>query len=252
MIDAEDVHKELGGKEVLKGASLHVEEGEALAIIGTSGEGKTVFLKHLAGFFQPDSGRILVDGHDLGKARGRELESLRERFGFLFQGGALFQSMTIHDNVAFPLLEKTDLARSEVEERVRKQLELVGLEDAAEKFPAEVSGGMAKRAALARALVESPDIMFFDEPTTGLDPIIAHSIHELIASVRERLGLTAIVVTHEIPSIFAIVDRVAMLHEGVIRFVGTPEELFGAEDEVVDEFISGSMPPPWYWLKTLG
>jgi phospholipid/cholesterol/gamma-HCH transport system ATP-binding protein len=252
MIQAEDVRKSLGGREVLRGASLCVEEGEALAIIGTSGEGKTVFLKHLAGFFKPDSGRVLIDGHDLSSARGRELETLRERFGFLFQGGALFQSMTIYENVAFPLQEKTELDEQEIENKVLRQLQLVGLEDATTKYPAEVSGGMAKRAALARALVESPDIMFFDEPTTGLDPIIAHSIHDLIGSVREQLGLTAVIVTHEIPSIFSIIDRVAMLHDGVIRFVGTPEELFSAEDEVVDDFIHGSMPPPWYWLKTLG
>ena len=252
MIQAEDVHKSFNGLKVLQGADLEVEDGEALALIGTSGEGKTVFLKHLAGFYHPDSGRILIDGQDLCRARGKELESLRERFGFLFQGGALFQSMTIYDNVAFPLREKTDLTDEEIDDRVMNQLELVDLHGAARKYPAEVSGGMAKRAALARSLVESPDIMFFDEPTTGLDPIIAHSIHDLIASVRERLGLTAIIVTHEIPAIFSVVDRVAMLHDGVVRFVGTPEELFMTEDEVVDNFIRGSMTQPWYWLETLG
>lgn len=246
MIKIENLKKSFNGIAVLKGASLEVGDKEVIALIGPSGDGKSVFLKHVAGLLRPDSGQILFNGKDLCSLRRTELIKLRSRFGFLFQNGALFDSMTVYDNVAFPLREKTRLNEKKVRERVINELELVGLTGAEEKFPDQLSGGMAKRAALARALVRSPEIMLFDEPTTGLDPIIVHSIHALIASTHKRLGFSGIIVSHEIPEVFAFVQKVAFLHEGVIRFVGTPKEIFKTDDAVVQDFIRGSLPSEPY------
>jgi len=243
MITIENLQKSFGAAEVLKGASLEIRDKEIVALIGPSGDGKSVFLKHVAGLLQPDSGRIVFNGKDLCGLRRAELVELRGRFGFLFQNGALFDSMTVYDNVAFPLREKTRLKEKEVRERVLGELQQVGLEGAEDKYPAQLSGGMAKRAALARALVRPPEIMLFDEPTTGLDPIIVHSIHALIAATHKRLGFSGIIVSHEIPGVFAIVQRVALMHEGVIRFVGTPKEVFETGDSIVRDFIRGSLPP---------
>ena len=237
MISAIDLHKSFDGTEVLKGASLEIRSGEAVALIGPSGEGKSVFLKHLAGLMRPDSGRVLVDGHYLAHTHGRRLEKLRSRFGFVFQGGALFQSMTVYDNVAFPLREKTRLSAREIRERVMQELENVGLHESEDKFPAQISGGMVKRAALARALVQSPEIVLFDEPTTGLDPRIARSIGRLIHSCHKRLGLTAVIVSHDIPYVFRIVDRIALLDDGRFVFAGTPEELDACDDPRVRAFV---------------
>ena len=245
-IQVDEIHKTLRGQQVLRGASLEVQEGEAVAVIGISGTGKTVFLKHMAALMQPDRGHVIVKGKDMCCLRGRKLQDMRTSFGFLFQGGALFQSMTVYENVAFPLREKTNMSEDEVRETVMRELEIMDLRGSEEKHPAEVSGGMAKRVALARALVQEPEIMLFDEPTTGLDPIIVQSIHEVIDSARRRLGLTAVIVTHEIPRIFSIVDRVAMLHEGKVLFVGTPAEIFECDNEDVVEFVRGSMPPNQY------
>ena len=242
MITIENLHKSFDGVEVLKGASLEIRDGEVVALIGPSGEGKSVFLKHVAGLLRPDSGRIVFNGKDLCSLRRAELVELRSRFGFLFQNGALFDSMTVYDNVAFPLREKTRLSEKDIRERVLSELEQVGLTGADDKYPAQLSGGMSKRAALARALVRSPEIMLFDEPTTGLDPIIVHSIHALISATHKRLGFSGIVVSHAIPAIFAFVQKVAVLHGGVIRFVGTPKEIFETDDAVVRDFIRGSLP----------
>ena len=242
MITIENLHKSFGGVEVLKGASLEVRDGEVVALIGPSGEGKSVFLKLVAGLLRPDSGRVIFNGKDLCNLRRVALVELRSRFGFLFQNGALFDSMTVYDNVAFPLREKTRLSEKDIRGQVLNELEQVGLTGAEDKFPAQLSGGMAKRAALARALVRSPQIMLFDEPTTGLDPIIVHSIHALIAATRKRLGFSGIVVSHAIPAVFAFVQKVAVLHGGVIRFVGTPKEIFESDDAIVRDFIRGSLP----------
>ena len=242
MIAIENLHKSFDGVEVLKGASLEVRDGEVIALIGPSGEGKSVLLKHVAGLMRPDSGRIVFNGKDLCKLQRAELVELRNRFGFLFQNGALFDSMTVYDNVAFPLREKTRLNEQDVRERVLSELEQVGLTGADDKYPAQLSGGMAKRAALARALVRSPEIMLFDEPTTGLDPIIVHSIHALIADTHKRLGFSGIVVSHAIPAVFSFVQKVAVLYGGVIRFVGTPREIFNTDDAIVRDFIRGSLP----------
>lgn len=242
MISVENIHKSFDGVEVLKGASLEVREKEVVALIGPSGEGKSVFLKHVAGLLRPDSGRIVFNGKDLCSLRRAELMALRSRFGFLFQNGALFDSLSVYDNVAFPLREKTRMSEPEVRARVLRELEQVGLTGAEGKYPAQLSGGMAKRAALARALVRSPEIMLFDEPTTGLDPIIVRSIHALIASTHARLGFSGIIVSHDIPAVFAFVQRVAMMQDGVIRFMGTPQEIIETDDPVVQNFVRGGAP----------
>lgn len=242
MITVENLRKSFDGVAVIKGASLAVADGEVVALIGPSGDGKSVFLKHVAGLLRPDSGRIVFNGEDLWSLRRAKLAQLRSRFGFLFQNGALLDSMTVFDNVAFPLREKTRMKEAEIRTRVLGELGLVGLTGDEDKFPAQLSGGMARRTALARALIRSPEIMLFDEPTTGLDPIIVHSIHALIASTHKRLGFGGIVVSHEIPEVFAFVQKVAVLYEGVIRFVGTPKEIFATKDTVVRDFIRGSLP----------
>ena len=243
MIRVEDIHKSFDGSKVLKGLSLNVEKGEIVAIIGPSGEGKSVLLKHMSGLMQPDRGRVVVDGKDLCCLSGGELRRLRSRFGFLFQSGALFDSMTVFDNVAFPLREKTRLSGADIRERVLSELEKVGLAGSEHKYPAQISGGMVKRAALARALVRSPEIMLFDEPTTGLDPFIVHSIHDLIQSSHERLKFTCVIVTHEVPCIFQIVQKVALLNHGVIEVVGSPDEVMTSKDPAVRDFINGCIPP---------
>jgi phospholipid/cholesterol/gamma-HCH transport system ATP-binding protein len=239
----ENIHKSFDGVEVLRGATLTVPRGEVVALIGSSGDGKSVLLKHMAGLIKPDAGRVLVDGQDLCCLRGGELARLRSRFGFLFQSGALFASMSVYDNVAFPLKEKQKLSEREIRDRVLVELEQVGLLGAEDKYPAQISGGMVKRAALARMMIRTPDIMFFDEPTTGLDPIIVHSIHNLIRTCHERLKFTAVIVSHEVPAVFSIVDKVAMLHRGVIQILATPKEVLTATDPVVSDFINGSVPP---------
>ncbi len=244
MIHVEDLHKSFNGFEVLRGASLHVERGEVVALIGRSGYGKSVFIKHLAGLMKPDRGRVLVDGQDISRLNARDLGRLRSRFGFLFQGGALFDSLTVFDNVAFPLREKTKLGEKEINDRVLYELEQVGLTGSEHKFPAEISGGMLKRAALARALVREPEIMFFDEPTTGLDPITANAILSLIANCHKRLKFTGIIVTHEIPKIFTIVEKVAMLHEGKILLAGSPQEILKSDNALVKQFVNDSIEGP--------
>ncbi|MBW1997044.1 MAG: ABC transporter ATP-binding protein [Deltaproteobacteria bacterium] len=244
MIKVEDLYKSFDGVEVIKGISLTVDKGQILALIGGSGHGKSVLLKQIAGLIKPDRGRILVDGHEIGRIKGRDLARLRSRMGFLFQGGALFDSMTVFDNVAFPLREKTELNERDIKERALNVLELVGLSGAEEKFPSQLSGGMIKRAALARELVWNPEIMFFDEPTTGLDPIIGHSILKLIDRLHREYRFTGIIVTHEIPRVFDIVDKVAMLYEGAIVISGTPEEVKNSGDPIVRQFVRGEAEGP--------
>ena len=244
MIEIEALHKSFDGFHVLKGISLPIQKGEVIALIGMSGSGKSVLLKHVAGLMAPDKGRVLVDGKDVVTLKGKALTQLRSRLGFLFQGGALFDSMTVFDNVAFPLREKTKLPEEEIKEKVMAELDQVGLSGAEEKYPSQISGGMKKRAALARELVWAPEIMLFDEPTTGLDPIIGHAILNLIDTLHERFQFTGIIVTHELEKVFKIVNRVAMLHEGVILAQGTPEEIVSSEDPIVQQFISGDIEGP--------
>jgi phospholipid/cholesterol/gamma-HCH transport system ATP-binding protein len=244
MIKIEDIHKSFDGLEVLRGVSLTVEKGEILALIGRSGYGKSVLLKHVAGLIRPDRGHVFIEENDMCCLRGKKLEEIRSRFGFLFQSGALFDSLTVYENVAFPLREKTELREEEIRKRVLDMLDQVGLIEAEKKYPAQISGGMIKRAALARSLVRNPEIMLFDEPTTGLDPIIACAILNLIDSLHQRLGFTGILVTHEIPTVFNFVQKVAMLHEGRILTVGPPEEIQSSSNPIVVQFITGCVEGP--------
>ncbi|MGQ9857574.1 MAG: ABC transporter ATP-binding protein [Thermodesulfobacteriota bacterium] len=237
MIQAQDLHKSFNGQPVLRGIELEIRDGEMLALIGRSGAGKSVLLRQLMGLARPDRGRVLIDGVDVHRSPSPQRKALKERFGVLFQGGALFDSMTVFDNVAFPLRERYRLEEKEIAERVLQELALVDLMGAQDKYPAEISGGMRKRVALARAIIHNPKIVFFDEPTTGLDPITARSIHQLIHSTHSRLRFTGIIVTHETWGLFSIVDRVALLHEGRIAALGTPEELMESREPVVREFL---------------
>jgi phospholipid/cholesterol/gamma-HCH transport system ATP-binding protein len=237
MIRVLDLHKRFGGQEVLKGINLELETGKITTIIGGSGSGKTVLLKHLNALLLPDRGSVLVAGQDITKLGQKALNEVRRKFGVLFQGAALLDSMTLYDNVAFPLREKARLSESEIEKKVEESLAQVGLAGMGYKFPAEVSGGMKKRAGLARALVTAPEIMLFDEPTTGLDPLLGKSIHELIHRMHANFKFTGVIVSHDIPEVFKISDCVAMLANGVIIEVGTTGEFLNSSNPIVHQFI---------------
>jgi phospholipid/cholesterol/gamma-HCH transport system ATP-binding protein len=239
MIKIEGLVKSFGPQQVLRGLDLDVATGSITVVIGRSGGGKSVLLRHLIGLLRPDAGRVLVDGADITALRGRALDEVRRRYGVVFQGGALFDSMTCGDNVAFPLRERLRLPGPEVATRVEAALAQVGLEGTGNKNPAEVSGGMRKRVAIARALVTEPEIVFFDEPTTGLDPILVNTIHHLILDLHRKLRFTAVMVSHEIPEIFEIADTVAMLHEGRIAEVGPAAVIQASPNPVVRRFIRG-------------
>jgi phospholipid/cholesterol/gamma-HCH transport system ATP-binding protein len=241
VIRIQRLHKRFGRQPVLRGIDLDIATGEIMVVIGRSGGGKSVLLKHLIGLLRPDSGTVAVDGTEITRLRGGELDRVRARYGVVFQGGALFDSMSVAENVAFPLREKSRLRHAEIRERVEEKLEQVGLSDMGHKNPAEISGGMRKRVAIARALVTEPEIVFFDEPTTGLDPILVNTIHHLIVELHRKFRFTAVMVSHEIPEIFEIADRVAMLHEGVIVEVGPPEAVRASTNPIVQQFIRGDV-----------
>jgi len=244
MIEMIDVTRKFGDQVVLNRLSLHVPPGKITAVIGPSGEGKSVLLKHMIGLLRPDEGRVLVEGEDISLVSRQELNRVREKFGMLFQNAALFDSLTVFENVAFPLEEKTKLSRTEIRDRVHEALEHVGLNGIDHKYPDELSGGMKKRVGLARALLLDPRIILFDEPTTGLDPIICRAIHQLIKDTHSRYGFTAVIVSHEIPEIYDISDYVAMLYRGEIISMGTPDEIRGSDHPVVRQFVSGSLEGP--------
>ena len=241
MIRVTGLRRAFGTQEVLRGLDLEVASGEVLVVIGRSGGGKSVLLKHLVGLLRPDAGEIFVDGTDITRLDRFSLDRIRDRYGVVFQGGALFDSMSVFDNVAFPLREKRRLRAADIRQRVDEKLAQVGLEGMGHKNPAEISGGMRKRVAIARALVTEPEVVFFDEPTTGLDPILVNTIHHLIVEMHRKFRFTAVVVSHEIPEIFQIADRVAMLHEGVIVDSGTPEAIQGSANPIVQQFIRGEV-----------
>ena len=248
MIRLIDVDKAFNGQRVLERLNLDIPSGRITAIIGPSGGGKSVLLKHMIGLLRPDSGQVLVEGEDI-TAMGRAARNqVREKFGMLFQGAALFDSMTVYENVAFPLEEKTRLKQEEVRVRVREALEHVGLKGADDKFPDELSGGMKKRVGLARALLLNPRIILFDEPTTGLDPIIGKAMHRLIQQVHERFGFTGVIVSHELPDIFDLCHYVAMLFEGRILAAGTPAEIQQSPDPRVRQFIRGELEGPLQFI----
>jgi phospholipid/cholesterol/gamma-HCH transport system ATP-binding protein len=244
MIKVVDLHKTFGNQAVLKGVQLELETGKITTIIGGSGSGKTVLLKHLNALLLPDRGSVLVDGKDLTKLGERELNEVRQKFGVLFQGAALLDSMTIYDNVAFPLREKTKMTENEIRERAEERLAQVGLAGMGYKYPAEVSGGMKKRAGLARALVMQPEIVLFDEPTTGLDPLLGKSIHNLIRKMHATFGFTGVIVSHDIPEVFEISDRVAMLANGIIEEIGMTQEFLASKNPVVRQFLQGDVEGP--------
>jgi phospholipid/cholesterol/gamma-HCH transport system ATP-binding protein len=244
MIRVTGLRKSFHGHAVLRGVDLEVPDGSITIIIGRSGGGKSVFLKHLLGLLQPDGGRIEVGGVDFTRLRGRALDEVRKRYGVVFQGGALFDSMTCRDNVGFPLREKFRLSAAKIRRRVDVALERVGLAGIGDKYPEEVSGGMRKRVAIARALVTEPEIVFFDEPTTGLDPVLVNTIHRLILELHRRARFTAVMVSHEIPEIFEIADRVGMLHQGRIVEQGPPAAIQESANPIVRQFIRGEPDPP--------
>ena len=238
-IEVRGLKRRFERQQVLDGVDLTVPTGTITAIVGPSGCGKTVFLKHLNLLLRPDSGSITIDGIEITKLGNRGLDAVREKFGMLFQAGALFDSMSVFDNVAFPLVEKTDLAPEQINRLVQRTLAAVGLEGMEGKFPSELSGGMQKRAALARALVTQPKILMLDEPTTGLDPTRTGSIHRLVRKTQQDFGLTAIVVSHDVPEVFSISDRVAFMHRGKMKVVGTVDEVMASGDEDFKQFLAG-------------
>jgi phospholipid/cholesterol/gamma-HCH transport system ATP-binding protein len=239
MIHFHNLHKSFGTQRVLAGMNLEIPDRSISVVIGRSGAGKSCLLKLLIGLLHPEAGEIRVKGVDVCSLRGRALNDMRSRFGMLFQGGALFDSLSVYDNVAFPLREKTRFTESQIRRKVHERLAQVGLSGIDEKFPSELSGGMRKRVALARALVLEPEILLFDEPTTGLDPIRVNAIHQLIQDLHRKLRFTAIIVSHEIPEIFSIATHVAMLHEGTVVATGTPDEIQASPNPVIQQFIHG-------------
>ena len=239
MIRVEGLTKSFGANHVLRGLDLEVPKGSITIIIGRSGGGKSVLLKHLIGLEQPDAGRVLIDDVDITRLGGRDLEPVRQRYGVVFQNGALFDSLTCWDNVAFPLRERSRMRGDEMQRRVEAALEQVELVGVGAKYPAEISGGMRKRVAIARALVTEPEIVFFDEPTTGLDPVLVNTIHRLIQTLHKTSRFTAVMVSHEIPEIFEIADMVAMLYEGRIVEMGSPGAIQASPNPVVRKFIRG-------------
>jgi len=244
MITIRGLRKRLGSKQVLDGVDLDVQKGETVVVLGPSGTGKSVLLKHVLGLMRPDAGSIKIDGEEVVGRRESELNQLRRRLGMLFQGAALFDSMTVGDNVALPLREHTDMPEREIADRVKERLDWVGLAGSEDAKPSSLSGGMRKRVGLARAIVMDPQIVLYDEPTTGLDPIMADAIDELIRSMQKRLGVTAMAVTHDLKSAFKIADRFALLYGGKIVFSGSAAETKSTNDPMMRQFMEGTSEGP--------
>ncbi len=244
MIEVIDLSKSFNGKKVLDGVNLSIEKGKITVIIGRSGEGKSVLLKHIIGLLKPDSGQVLVEKEDITKMNEKELDIIRRKFGMLFQGAALFDSMTVGENVGFPLMEHTSMYFDEIKGVVHDKLQRVGLSGIEQMMPADLSGGMKKRVGLARAIVMDPEIILFDEPTTGLDPIMSDSIATLIKNTQKALNTTYVVITHDIPLTYKVADSIAMLHEGKIIEEGTVEEIKNSSNPIVRQFIEGKAEGP--------
>ncbi len=244
MIEIIDLYKKFDGHQVLDGVNLKINTGETTVIIGRSGCGKSVLLKHIIGLLKPDSGKIMIDGKNVAAMDEKELNILRMQFGMLFQGAALFDSLNILENVGFGMIEHTKSSRDAIVQRVKECLELVGLRGIENKKPAELSGGMRKRVGLARAICLRPQIMLYDEPTTGVDPIMGDSVNDLIVELHNKLKVTSIAVTHDMTSAYKIADRIAMLYNGKIVASGTPDEIKNARDPVVKQFITGASKGP--------
>lgn len=239
IIELKNIHKRFGRQIVLAGVNLSIEEGKSLVIIGASGSGKSVMLKHIVGLLKPDSGEVYFKGQRIDEMTERELMEVRTHFGFLFQMGALFDSSNVNENIAFPLIEHTKKTPDQIKQIVAEKLKLVGLSEVGKKMPGELSGGQRKRVALARAIAMDPEVILYDEPTTGLDPIRSDVINELIVKLQKQLKVTSIVVTHDMNSAMKVADRIVMLHEGHLIFDGTPEEIQKSDNDIVKRFISG-------------
>jgi len=244
VIQIQGLHKWFGNQHVLKGVDLTIKEGETIVIIGRSGCGKSVLLKHIMAILEPDQGDIKIDGQSMFKMSSTEQDRFRLQLGMLFQGAALFDSLNVRENVGFSLYEHTQLSEKVIGEKVREKLGLVGLHDIAELMPASLSGGMKKRVGLARAICNEPKIILYDEPTTGLDPINADVINDLILRMQERLKVISIVVTHDMTSAYKVGNRIAMLYNGRIIVIGTPDEIRNSSDPMVRQFITGSAHGP--------
>ena len=244
MIKLVEIYKSFGQQRVLDGLNLDIEDGKTTVIIGGSGGGKSVLLKHIIGLLKPDSGQVIVDGVDIALLNDRDLNEVRKKFGMLFQEAALFDSMNVMGNVAFPLREHTGKKEKEIEEIVRERLKAVGLTGIEDKMPSELSGGMRKRVGLARAIAMHPRIVLFDEPTTGLDPVMTEAINQLIVETQKEFGLTCVVISHDVQSIFTVGHKIAMLYEGRIIEYGTPEEVKKSSNPVLRQFLSGSLEGP--------
>ena len=239
MIEARDIRKRFGDQQVLDGVNFSIANGESVAIIGRSGAGKSVLLKHLVGLVQPDDGQLLVNGEDIACMTERQLLGVRRRYGMLFQGAALFDSLTVAQNIAFALRGQRDLTAEEVAERVAAMLKLIELSGIEEKMPAELSGGMKKRVGLARAIIHRPEIILYDEPTTGLDPMVADSIDQLMMRINDQFHATTIAVTHDMRTARRLGDRILFLHGGRIYLDDTAENVFNSDDPVVSRFVKG-------------
>lgn len=244
MIEIVNLCKAFEDHVVLDNANLTINDGETIVVIGRSGTGKSVLLKHIIGIMKPDSGQVVIDGQDITRMDEKELKNMRMKFGMLFQGAALFDSLTIRENVAFHLIEHTRSDEATINKRVSECLEMVGLHGIEDLRPSELSGGMRKRVGLARAICMSPNIILYDEPTTGVDPIMADAINELIKDLQSKLKTTAVVVTHDMTSAYKIADRIAMLYKGRIIEVGTPEQIKNTKNPIVHQFITGAAIGP--------
>lgn len=240
MIEVRNLTKSFSGKTVLTEVSVTIEDGETFVVLGQSGSGKSVLLKHIIGLLKPDSGNVIVDEVDINAISYGDLRTLRRNFGVLFQGGALFDSMTAFENVAFPLRMLTQMSDSEIDERVETCLDMVELPEAGSKFTAELSGGMQKRVALARAIAMQPKYIFYDEPNSGLDPQTSGTINDMIKSLAKRLGVTSLVITHDIRAALDIADHIAFLYQGRIHWTGTVDDLHRADDKVLLDFVKAS------------
>lgn len=244
MIEIINLSKSFPSSKVLDNLNLIINSGEVIVIIGRSGCGKSVLLKHIIGLIKPDMGQVIVDGNDMTRLEEYEMDKLRLSFGMLFQGSALFDSMTVGENVGFTLREHTDIPKEKIREKIANSLELVGLRGIENQMPAELSGGMKKRVGLARAICNNPKIILYDEPTTGLDPIMADAINDLIIDLNNKLNVTSIVVTHDMVSAYKIADRIAMLYKGKILAIGAPGEIKNTKDPIVKQFITGAAKGP--------
>jgi len=244
MINIKNLKKSFGPKKVLNGVNLDIIKGETLVIIGKSGCGKSVLLKHILGLLVPDEGEVIIEGRSLKGIKRKDLYAVRKKFGFLFQGSALFDSMNVEENVGLGLRENKRYTDEKISEIVAEKLELVGLPGIQKQSPADLSGGMKKRVSLARAIADEPEYILYDEPTTGLDPVMSDNIDELILDLANKLKVTSIIVTHDIFSVIEIADRVVMMDDGVVYFSGTPTELFASDDNIIKEFLHRTTKKP--------